>query len=56
MNITELSPQQLRKAADLKERVDALQEQLNELLGNEVTASGPSEAAQAPKNGSSGKF
>ncbi len=33
MAITSLSPQQLRNAADLKERIDALQEQLEEILG-----------------------
>jgi hypothetical protein len=33
MELSSLSPSQLRKAADLKERMDALQEQLNELLG-----------------------
>jgi hypothetical protein len=32
-SITELSPQQLRKAADLRERIDALKEQLDELIG-----------------------
>ncbi|MGA2656876.1 MAG: hypothetical protein ABSH34_05070 [Verrucomicrobiota bacterium] len=34
MDIASLSPQQLRKAADLKENIDALEEQLNELLGS----------------------
>ena len=33
MQVSNLSPQQLRKAADLKERIDALQDQLSELLG-----------------------
>jgi len=53
MNITNLTPQQLRNAADLQERIEALQEEMNELLGGEVSA--PSEAAieapPGPKNG-----
>jgi hypothetical protein len=44
MHITSLSPQQLRKAADLKENLDALQAQLNELLGGE----GPAFAGAEP--------
>jgi hypothetical protein len=53
MDINKLTPEQLRKAADLKESIDAFQEQLNELLGGEI----PSpfqvdvEAAQEPRNG-----
>jgi hypothetical protein len=38
MSITSLSPQQLRAAADLKERLDALQNEFNELLGGEASA------------------
>jgi len=38
MNITNLSAEQLRNAADLKERIDALQEELTELLGGEIPA------------------
>jgi len=30
---TNLTPKQLRRAADVKERIDALQEELNQLLG-----------------------
>jgi hypothetical protein len=37
MSITSLSPQQLRQAADLKERIDRLQDQLNAILGGEVS-------------------
>jgi hypothetical protein len=33
LSITNLSPKQLRRAADLKERIDALQDELSELLG-----------------------
>src|ERR1019366_9541937 len=42
MNITTLSPKQLRKAANIQEKIQSLQKQLNELLGDEV--SGPAEA------------
>ena len=31
------TPKQLRRAADLKERIDALQDELNEILGSEVS-------------------
>jgi hypothetical protein len=37
-SITNLTPQQLRKAADVKEQIDALQNELNELLGTEAPA------------------
>jgi len=40
---TNLTPRQLRRAADVKERIDALQEELNQLLG----APAPAEAATA---------
>jgi len=54
MNIPTLTPRQLRKAADLKERIDALQNELNELLGGEVPApvQAAIEAPERPKNGS----
>jgi len=52
MNITTLSPKQLRAAADLKERIDALQEQLNAVLGGgEIAAPVAPEARAKPKNG-----
>jgi hypothetical protein len=39
MNILiNLSPQQLRRAADVKERIDTLRNELNELLGSPVQA------------------
>ena len=41
---TSLTPQQLRRAADVKERIDALQEELSQLLG----APAPAEAEAAP--------
>src|ERR1700690_2785099 len=37
MNITSLSPQKLRQAADLKEKIDGLQDQLNAILGGDVS-------------------
>jgi len=40
---TNLTPQQLRRAADVKERIDALQEELSQLLG----ASAPAPVAAA---------
>jgi hypothetical protein len=36
MDINKLTPEQLRKAADLRESIDALQEELNEVLGGEI--------------------
>jgi len=52
MNITTLSPQQLRKAANLKENIDALQEQLTAILGGGETPTpvAPEEPGR-PKNG-----
>ena len=52
MNITTLTPQQLRKAADLKENIDGLQEQLNAILGGgeTPTPAAPEEPGR-PKNG-----
>jgi len=35
MDITNLSAQQLRQAADLKEKIDGLQAELNAILGGE---------------------
>ena len=42
MQLSDLSPQQLRKAADIKERIDALQAELNELLGAAEGSEAPS--------------
>ena len=42
-----ITPKQLRKAADIKERIDALQDELNEILGGEVPT--PAKATEAPK-------
>ena len=44
-SITNLSVQQLRKAATLKERIQSLEKELNQLLGSAVT----SVAGPAPK-------
>ena len=44
--VTSLTPQQLRRAADVKERIDALEEELSQLLG--APAPAPA-AAAAPK-------
>src|SRR5258707_11577025 len=51
MDITNLSPQQLRQAADLKEKIDGLQTELNSILGGEVPTRAAPETAQVPKNG-----
>jgi hypothetical protein len=53
MNIATLTPQQLRAAADLQEKIQGLQEQLNQLLGTEVSAPAQvgTDAPQAPANG-----
>lgn len=48
MNITSISPQQLRQAADLKEQIDGLQDQLNAILGGEVSTPMASEPATKP--------
>jgi hypothetical protein len=41
MNITELSPQQLRKAAQIKEKIASLQNELNRLLGGAPEQAAP---------------
>ena len=51
MDITNLSAQQLRKAADLKEKIDGLQDQLNAILGGEVPTPADAETPPAQKNG-----
>jgi len=44
MNIT---PAQLRKAAEIKERIDGLQDELNQILGGEVPT--PAQATETPR-------
>ncbi len=53
MDISALSPKQLRAAADLKERIDALETEFNELLGGEVPvpAQAAIEAPEMPRRG-----
>jgi len=42
-----LTPAQLRTAADIQERIQSLQEELGQLLGGEVSA--PAQTTEAPK-------
>jgi len=51
MEIGNLSPQQLRQAADLKEKLDGLRAELNAILGGEITSPATTGAPQAPMNG-----
>jgi hypothetical protein len=46
-NMINVTPAQLRKAADIKERIDVLQSELNEILGGEVPT--PVQPSEAPK-------
>ncbi len=55
MNITTLTPQQLRNAADLQEKILGLQDQLNELLGGEVSAPAQATMTEAPQGPSNGR-
>ena len=41
------TPTQLRKAADIQERIESLQNELNEILGGEVST--PAQASEASK-------
>ena len=47
-SIIGLTPRTLRKAADLQERIEGLQEELEQLLG-EVSAPAPAPTAEGPK-------
>ncbi len=42
-----LTPQQLRKAANIQEKIQSLQKQLGQLLGGELSA--PAQTTEAPK-------
>jgi hypothetical protein len=54
MNIATLTPQQLRNAADLQEKILGLQDRLNQLLGGEGPA--PAQVAiEAPEKPSNGR-
>src|ERR1035437_8344301 len=46
MNITTLSPTQLRKAADVQENIQLLLEELGQLFGGEVST--PAQATEPP--------
>lgn len=48
-SITGLTAKQLRQAADIKERIDALQNQLNALLGGEASATPRATAPRGKK-------
>ena len=47
MNITTLSPTQLRKAADIQEKIQSLQSELGQLLGGEIST--PAQPTEVPK-------
>jgi|ERR1039458_221279 hypothetical protein len=49
MNITTISPAQLRKAADIQEKILELQDELNQLLGAPAPALAAEPTTQAPK-------
>jgi hypothetical protein len=46
-SITNLTPGQLRRAADIKEKIDALQNEIEQLLGGEAPV--PAAGAEKPK-------
>jgi hypothetical protein len=50
MELSQLSPSQLRKAADVQEKIQSLQKELNQLLGTPAETIS-TEATQAAKNG-----
>ena len=51
MNITQLTPQQLRDAADLQEKILGLRDELNQIFGGEVPAPDATEAPRPVENG-----
>ena len=46
---TDLTPKQLRRAADIKERIDTLQQELSDLLGSPTPAVAPAAAVRKRK-------
>jgi hypothetical protein len=44
-----LTPQQLRKAADIQEKIQSLKEELGQLLGGEVSSPAPAQATEPRK-------
>jgi hypothetical protein len=57
MTITTLTPNALRRAANIKERIDALQDKINEFLGTEVltSAAGPGRPRKKHKMSRAGR-
>ena len=53
-SITELTAQQLRQAADIQEKIESLQKELNQILGATVE-SAPSEAPKKRKMSAAGR-
>jgi hypothetical protein len=54
-SITGLSARQLRKAANIKEKIDSLQNDLNRLLGGEVSATPPAKGGRKRKMSAAGR-
>ena len=50
MNIANLTPQQLRKAADIQEKILTLQSELIQILGAPAAVQAPMEAPEEPKH------
>ncbi len=50
-SIANLTPEKLRRAADVQERILSLQQQLNELLGGSVTQSAGAPSQEHPQQG-----
>jgi hypothetical protein len=52
MNILEMTPQQLREAADLKEQIEKLNQELIGILGESSDgAAAPAKNGHSPRNG-----
>ena len=49
MNTTNLTPQQLRKAADIQERILTLKSELSQILGSPAIAQAAIEPPEKPK-------
>jgi hypothetical protein len=50
-SLTQLSPAQLRQAADIQEQIEALKAELDQVLAVEVVGSAPSVAAEPARKG-----
>ena len=44
-----ITPQQLRRAADIQEKIQSLQQELNQILGGEISTAEPTEAPRKYK-------